>query len=1088
MPLHKMLLVTFTRVATSELRDRIRTRLVETERGLTRSLTGADAGDDEVIALLATGSEADVRRRRDHLRAAVADFDAATIATTHSFCHDMLAELGTVGDLERGTRFIENPEGLISDVVDDLYVRAFKLGRDAAFGRGEAGKIAGVAIGNPRVPIQPDDAPKDSVPGMRRGLALAARQEFGERRRRAALMTYDDQLTRLRDVLFGPNGPAAAERLRQRFSVVLVDEFQDTDPVQWEILDQGFARGGTTLVLIADPKQAIYAFRGADVYAYLAAQKSADTLHTLEVNWRSDQGLIDAYDRLFADARLGHAGIVYRQVKAPPAHQTPRLTGQPVSEPLRVRLVRRDEGTVSCGKQGFINKPSALEHVAADLADDVVRLLSSGAKLESRSPDGVVLKDDVVRPGHFAVLVHKNKEAELIQGALHDVGVPAVINGSGSVFETDAGRDWLRLLEALERPASSSRARAVALSVFIGWDAAAVAGADEGEREALHQRLHFWARVLRSRGVAALLDTITISEGLAARVLATPDGERYLTDLRHVSELLHRAAVSERLGTSGLAAWLRHRVVSPDEDEAIEERARRLETDDEAVQVITIHRSKGLEFPIVYCPFVWDPSWIWPGEPVVFHDGEADDQRTIDVALEGARFKGHRDQYVIEQRGEDLRLAYVALTRAMHQAVIWWVPAFQSHDSPLARLVFCKEEDGNVPANGTVKPTDEAAWARFQELAAEAPGCISVERSSVQGLPVAWGGEARPVEDLDVAEFDRQLDRRWRRTSYSDITAGAHDAWVTSEPEEQVEIDEPDAPTPTPEPSVEAIPAELQRPSGWAALEGGVDFGTVVHRALEATDFAAPDLEAELGAAVEEALAWRPSLVEDPSGLVSALTEAIDTPLGPLIGDLRLRDFGRGDRLDELEFEMPLVGGDDPSGRLTLEAIARVLRDQLPEEDPMRAYASRLEEPLLRSTVRGYLTGSIDLVLRLGGDGPSAPRFAVVDYKTNWLGALDDELTLWHYRPSALRAEMLRAHYGLQALLYAAALHRYLRWRVPGYDVERQFAGVFYLFLRGMAGAHTPSVDGGRCGVFAWKPPGEMVEALSRVLDEGALG
>jgi exodeoxyribonuclease V beta subunit len=187
-----------------------------------------------------------------------------------------------------------------------------------------------------------------------------------------------------------------------------------------------------------------------------------------------------------------------------------------------------------------------------------------------------------------------------------------------------------------------------------------------------------------------------------------------------------------------------------------------------------------------------------------------------------------------------------------------------------------------------------------------------------------------------------------------------------------------------------------------------------------------------------------------------------------------LRDFARADRLDELEFELPLAGGDVPAGQLTLEAIARVLREHLPADDPMAAYAARLDDPALRSQVRGFLTGSIDLVLRLDG-----PRFAIVDYKTNWLGPAGEPLTLAHYQPEALSAEMSRSHYGLQALLYTVALHRYLRWRMLGYEPGRHLAGVLYLFVRGMAGETDT-------GVFAWRPPGALVAALSDVLDGGA--
>jgi exodeoxyribonuclease V beta subunit len=213
---------------------------------------------------------------------------------------------------------------------------------------------------------------------------------------------------------------------------------------------------------------------------------------------------------------------------------------------------------------------------------------------------------------------------------------------------------------------------------------------------------------------------------------------------------------------------------------------------------------------------------------------------------------------------------------------------------------------------------------------------------------------------------------------------------------------------------------------------------------------------------------------------VEGLAAAIETPLGPLAGELRLRDVARGDRLDELAFELPLVGGDDPTGRLALDAIAAVLAEHLGPGDPLGGYAARLADPTLRQSVRGFLTGSLDLVMRLPGG-----RFAIADHKTNWLGVPGEPLTAWHHRPAALAAEMEHAHYGLQALLYTVALHRYLRWRLPGYDPDEHIAGVLYLFLRGMTGPDVPRVDGAPCGVFAWRPPGALVTALSDVLDGG---
>jgi exodeoxyribonuclease V beta subunit len=1076
-PLHRLLLVTFTRMATGELRERVRERLVAVEQGLSHAFAGSAAGGtDEVVRLLAGGPPHDVALRHARLVRALADFDAATIATTHGFCQEVLAGLGVAGDVERETAFVEDVSDLVEQVVDDLYVRRFHRGDAPPFERAEAAQIARVAIENPTTTIAPAAG---DVPEMRRRLAEAARGELDLRKRRMAVMTYDDLLTRLAETLTGEGGDAAAARLRARYSVVLVDEFQDTDPVQWDIVRRAFGDGGATLILIGDPKQAIYAFRGADVYAYLEAARSAGAQATLEVNWRSDQGLIDAYDAMFGGARLGHEGIVYRRVRAADANQAPRLSGAPSAAPVRIRVVHRDQPSIAQTRGGFARNSSAREHIAEDLAADLVALLSSGAEIERRDESGAPVAHERVSPGHVAVLVRTNRNAALVRDALDAAGIPAVINGAGSVFGTAPAGEWLRLLEAIERPTSPTRARSAALTCFLGWSTERVAGAEDEEWEHVHRRLHDWARVLRVKGVASLMETITLAEGLPQRILAGADGERRLTDLRHVGQLLHAAASSEQLGTTALTAWLRRRIAEAGDDTGDEERSRRLESDAEAVQVLTIHRSKGLEFPIVYLPFLWEPGYIPRGEtPVFFHDPDAGDARTIDVALQGADYHRHQHQSLVEQRGEDLRLAYVALTRARHQAVIWWAGSWDSRNSPLGRLLFARDGEGTVAALGATTPDDATAVARFEALAADAPGCIAVERSTL-GVPASWTPPAGEPAELGAARFDRRLDWHWRRTSYSDIAASAYEHRVASEPEAAEVSDEPAEPqAPAATGAVTPADPSLTMPSLLADMPVGLSVGTFVHQVFEAIDFSAPDLDGEITTHIELALARRRTEIGDPAIVAAGLAAAIDTPLGPLAGGLRLRDVERADRLDELEFELPLAGGDDPSGDVTLTAIARLLRDTLPAGDPLAGYAARLEDPALRRTVRGYLTGSIDAVLRLPGG-----RFAIVDYKTNWLAAPGEALTAWHHRPAALAAEMDRGHYGLQALLYTAALHRYLRWRLPGYDPERNLAGVFYLFVRGMLGAETPTVDGAPCGVFAWQPPRPLVEGLSDILD-----
>jgi exodeoxyribonuclease V beta subunit len=1072
-PLNRLLLVTFTRIATGELRERVRDRLVSAERGLGQAIDGVLAEQDQVVALLANGPPAEVQKRRARLARAVAGFDAATIATTHGFCQEMLGGLGIAGDLEPDVTFVEDLSDLASEVIDDLYVRRFSGEGSPAIGLGEAIRIARAAIDNPTVKIIASESEK---PQMRGRLAQAVRAELESRKRALAVMTYDDLVTRLRTALTGDGAGAAAQQLRDRYAVVLVDEFQDTDPAQWDILRAAFADTGATLVLIADPKQAIYAFRGADVYAYLEAAAAAETRRTLPINWRSDQRLIDAHDALLSGVNLGHSGIAYRQVKAAAGHQGSRLVDAPVGAPMRIRVALRDDPAVSLTFRGFVTKPSATEHIVRDLAADIVRLLDSHATVPDRG-DGPAT---AVRPGHIAVLVRTNRQAAMVRDALDDAGVPAVINGAGSVFATKPARAWLALLEALERPASIARANAAALTPFVGWSADQLARADEDADSAwedVHERLHDWARVLRLRGVASLLTTIVAQESLPARMLALDDGEREMTDVRHLGQLLHAAATEEQLGVTALTGWLRTRIAEAGHDTADEERSRRLESDAEAVQVLTIHRSKGLEFPITYVPFLWEPGWI-PEEPqpVFFHDPAAGDERTIDVSLEGGDFARHKVQHTTEQRGEDLRLAYVALTRARHQVIVWWAGSYDTHKSPLTRLLFCRDAHGDIAPEGSSPPGDAEMLARLRTLAERADGAISIEPARL-GVPTTWRQPLGDIAELYVSTFDRDLDLRWRRTSYSDITAAVHEAWVTSEPEEPLIGDEPPAPeavaTAVDDAAVNDVVTDGGQPLALAAMPFGAEVGTFVHRVLEATDFAATDLAAELGARIDEVQGRRRVEIGDPAVVASGLAAAIETRLGPALDGLSLRDFARHDRLDELGFELPLAGGDQPHGWAELSRLAEALDQFLPADDPLSGYAGRLRDDAgLRHSVRGYLTGSLDLVVRLPGS-----RFAVLDYKTNWLGELDQPLTAHAYLPPVLAAEMQRHHYALQGLLYLVALHRYLRWRVPGHDPDVDIVGFVYLFLRGMAGEEATS------GVFSWRPPPGLISRLSDVLD-----
>jgi exodeoxyribonuclease V beta subunit len=1095
-PADALLIVTFTRAATGELRDRVRERLVSATHGLRAVVEGGAEPCDELVHLLCAGGDATAALHLERLTRAAAAFDTATITTTHGFCALVLGGLGTAGDLGTGWHLVESIDDLTDEVVDDLYLRRYLKPRDepeTTISRREAGRAVRGAVANPCTALAPADAERDSAADLLVRLATTARVEISERLLAHGTLGYDDLLTRLRQTLEDPlRGPAAAHRLRRRYRVVLVDEFQDTDPVQWDILRRAF-HGQVNLVLIGDPKQAIYAFRGGDVHTYLQACRTASARATLGVNWRSDQGLVDVLGALWNGATLGHPDIVARPVRAAPEHQSSGLVGLAHSQPLRLRLLRRtDHPRLLNAQSRTFKMDRALPAVAQDLAADVASTLAAGARLAAAPPG--VGRD--LLPRHIAVLVDRNDEADMMHKALLERGVPAVIAGSGPVLATAAAHDWLALLAALELPSSARRARAAALTPFVGWSAHRLSMAGDAHLDELTSRLHRWADLLKRRGVAVLTEAILATEDLPARLLQRVDGERHLTDLRHVAEILHRQSTEAQLGVSALTTWLRHRIADPDVDIGENIGSRRLDSDAEAVQVLTVHRSKGLEFPIVYLPCMWRVRNPQKNEVLTFHDPDNDNARTVDVGGEhgpgrAARFR----QAVEEQDGEDLRKAYVALTRARHQVVVWWLAAQHTQKAALSRLIL-----GAPEGRGPTTLKDDAFASAVEDRFAAVRHLVDVSWvTRPQGsVPPAAAASSPP---LSARRFDRVLDTLWQRTSYTAITRQAHgvvmpDPVVGEEPGSQGPDDEwlpTAADLGNPGDAYQDGPAQAEDslrsvPSPMAALPRGASFGTAVHAVLEATDFTAADLAAEVAVHLgRQVPGGAPPL--DQAELGAGLIAAIETPLGPAAGGVRLRDVAGADRLDELTFELPLAGGDRAEGEVALGAVAALLRRWIPADDPLGAYADRLEDPLLAARLRGYLTGSIDAVLRLPPVAAGGrPRFAVVDYKTNWLGVGDEPLTAWHYRPSALLDAMQRAHYPLQALLYVTALHRFLRWRVAGYDPATDLGPVLYLFLRGMTGARVPHVGGTPCGVFPWVPPPGLVAELSDLLDRGVPG
>ncbi len=1132
-PLRSLLLVTFGRMATTELRSRVRERLTSLLAALAG---GTPAAGDEVAALLCAVDEAERGRRRARVDAALRDIDEATIATTHEFCLQMLESLGVLGDAEPQAHFVEQVDDLVDEVVSDLYLRRYAPEGRPPFTLPEAqtlGRRACASVTARLVPRPAEESP--DLPEGRGGWAAdaaaervsfaeAVRAEVERRMRAARLFTYDDMLTRLAASLHDRDrGPAAVARLRSRYGVVLVDEFQDTDPVQWDILRTAFA-GHARMVLIGDPKQAIYGFRGADVQCYLDARETpGTTVSTLPTNYRSDAALVEALGTVLGGASLGERGIVVDPVSA--ARPGSRLSG-PAEQtaPFRLRVWPAEPGE---------DKPVRVREVRGrvrdDLVADVVRLLGGGPAGHS-ADNGVRLdRGDgrgprPVGPGDVAVLVRTNEAAEDVRTRLVGAGVPTVVHAARSVFASEAAQDWVTLLAALDVTRQAT-VRAATLTAFYGWGVADLVRASEPGEGAddrlvdVTQQLRAWRRLLAARGVAALVETATRENRVAERLLATEGGARRLTDLRHLAEVLHDASVVRQLGPGALLDWLRERVAEARRDKGAEG-SRRLESDGSQVTVVTIHRSKGLEYPVVYLPDAYD-RWVPDddGGTLLLHpetDGTGPTP-ALDLDVGGKRSPGRPSRfrrYQAEQASEDLRLLYVALTRAQCQVVTWWAPTRNTPCSALQRLL--RREVGGAHGGGAAPATaypltlgdpthgrDLGPHVRLETFdpgQTPAPGRF-VRREGVEG-------------PLGVRSFDRTLDLAWRRTSYSALTAAAHGLdlsapGVSSEPEPGREDDET--------PAEGELDAEAERDAGleavrseqaaargiepgapgatdpWdaispmAGLPSGADFGTAVHAVLEDVDPGAADLAAEVRSLCASVLARSPSSAMTTEALTDGLLPAFLTPLGRLVDDRTLADVPRRDRLAELTFELPLAGGDRPSaGELRLGDLAPLLRRHLPADGPLGTYADRLTAPVLADQpLRGYLTGSIDAVLRVAGsDG--VPRYLVVDYKTNWLGPFDGRpLTLRAYAPDALATAMMGAHYPLQALLYAVALHRMLRWRQPGYDPEVHLGGVLYLFVRGMAGPATPRTAAGVAGVFEWRPPAALVTELSDLLAAG---
>ncbi len=910
--------------------------------------------------------------------------------------------------------------------------------------------------------------------------AASVRDELPRRKAERGVLSFGDLLARLDDAL-GDDATAGSVRagIRTRFDMALIDEFQDTDPIQWRIFDRVFGEDAR-LQLIGDPKQAIYAFRGADVGTYLEAAEQVPPARrfTLSTNHRSDARYLAALQQLFGRDAFAPDGVFaveriqHLPVEPASRHREDRLRfDDGPRPPLEIRYVPRAVA-VEDGEElpPVITKGWAGPFLTGAVVREIVALLHETPTIDPDRED-----PRPVAPRDLAVLVRTNRQARQVQAALLDAGVPAVVESDESVLAAAEATAVQRLLDALLRPSSERLVRPALLGPIVGVTPTELDAADDATWDGWSEAFARWSRRWRTAGIAAVLRDVMDERGTAPRVLERPRGERVLTNLLHLRELLHRAAVTERLGPAGLAGWLREQRYAS--RSRVEERELRLESDADAVTVATIHRSKGLQYPIVWCPFLWEGRKLQPADVDVlrFRDPTSR-QLCLDVTADRDAKARQRALAEREQWEESLRLLYVALTRAEHRCVVHTGPFRDSGSSSLARLLHgVSYGDGDDPGPPP-DPKDRTDDELFAELVDLASDVVGVRRVEPLGPPVRWQPPGAEGPALTVRSFGRGLDTAWQRTSYSRLTTGELAPPEGTPRDEGRDHDHDVAEGPADEGV--ATPASDAAPLPLGAFPRGPEAGTFLHLVFEHLDFQVADAEVEeqvaerlLGATLD----WR-----DAGTLARGVRAVLATPLGPWVDDVRLADIARADRLDELAFDLPLAGGYAVgSAAVSVHGIADVVEAHAAGSAlPLEAFAARLRRrPDL--PVRGFLTGSIDLVARVGGrDG----RYLLADYKSNWLGA-DGAATVADYRLDRLVEAMLHHDYLLQASLYLVALHRFLRARLPGYDYDRHVAGFAYLFLRGMVGPDTPRGDDGTpYGVFAGRPSRALVEDLDAVL------
>lgn len=851
----------------------------------------------------------------------------------------------------------------------------------------------------------------------------------------ANALDFDRLILRLRDALTtGKGSVALKERLRRRWKMALVDESQDTDAAQLQVFSQIFDQGvdgGTRLVLVGDPKQSIYSFRGADLRAYLKAKQNAVETIALDQTFRSAPGLVDCLNAFFERAQPALGDLDVPKVSS--ARQDKDLPLPAQDDPgqgarLVAMLVPKDQ------RDGWGSVEDCRDRAARAAASAVVDLLNAG---------GGGLQVD---PGGCAVLTSSNAEARAMADALKDRGVPAIIQKNGDVFESEAAGDWRILLAAVLDPDDAGARRAAMATRLLACTASELAGLDDETDELWRRRFLDCQQAWRQGGFSALRAALEAElwgqpfQRLARR----PDGERLVTDSRHFLELADAAAREQDLSPEGLLEWIENATAGEDGDDEIaaEERERRLEKDATAVQIMTQHGAKGLEYDYVFCPYLWNNGAKDKGAQLF---ADADGRWTLSNAalLEKEEAEAIQETVALENLCERLRLTYVALTRAKRR--VWVLAGWMGYRERFAQAPSPLDWMLRPVVKGQVENLRDWYKAlkerkKLTELAGE-PACYHESALEilakklgplVQVLPleehrhrfnVPVTSEPFPAARLKPAKLDFKT---WSTASFSQLTKDEHD-----------------------KPHVARTAIEVEAGTGRVPLADfprGKNPGLCLHRILEHWNFKALD-----PAVVTEALRHYGFKPEDHQALLEKELPKFSRAVVPVL-ETSLAAVADLPRLSELDFLLPIEAGKSLQG----DALADLFASH--GSDELKGYADQLRG-ISGQAVGGMLTGSIDRMVRDGR------RWAIVDWKSNYLGdhAAD-------YSRERLWTSACDNHYVLQQALYAVAARRYLALRGQGEMLNT----VCLAYLRGLA----PDTQNGFLNIVLPEP---LLQALDHL-------